>query len=123
MTTIVINFRIPVIMITRLNFTTDVFVHTLNARQLHWNLCSGICLFLVVSKNAKCKNPRGCFGLGLHLTTIMFLVTLCTRGPVVSVASNQIACLVSLDTCNEFRMEFFSVSGVASCSQPMAARM
>ena len=40
---------------------------------------------------------------------------------MVSVASSQIACFVSLETCRELSTEFFSVRGWASVSHDMAA--
>lgn len=70
-----------------------------------------------------CKYPKLCFWLALHFTTRMFLVILCTRGPVGSVANCQMVCLVSGEACMAFRTELFRVRGVASAWQFTASLM
>lgn len=44
---------------------------------------------LLVKLKEKCKYPKGCFGLALHFTAIMFLDTLWTTGPTASVNKLQ----------------------------------
>lgn len=83
---------------------------TLNAVQLQKQRCSTLS-FNLVTKKEKCRYPKGCFGEALHFTAIIFLETLCTNGPEVSVANNQISCFISLFTFKDDKIEFLRVNG------------